>query len=152
MNYKQRRQLIQQLVEENHIATQEELLELLKQHGVVATQATVSRDIHSLNIAKVSSSDGQSYYAQVAAAKEDDDRLYRAIANRVVSYTTVEFVNVVKTTPDSSYATILGGMFDELSMPEVAGTIAGNDTLLIISPDVQGAQKIGQLLADNLGH
>lgn len=65
MNYKQRRQLIQQLVEENHIATQEELLELLKQHGVVATQATVSRDIHSLNIAKVSSSDGQSYYAQV---------------------------------------------------------------------------------------
>ena len=89
MNYKQRRQLIQQLVEENHIATQEELLELLKQHGVVATQATVSRDIHSLNIAKVSSSDGQSYYAQVAAAKEDDDRLYRAIANRVVSYTTV---------------------------------------------------------------
>ena len=132
MNYKQRRQLIQQLVEENHIATQEELLELLKQHGVVATQATVSRDIHSLNIAKVSSSDGQSYYAQVAAAKEDDDRLYRAIANRVVSYTTVEFV--------------------KLSMPEVVGTIAGNDTLLIISPDAQGAQKIGQLLADNQGH
>ncbi|MFR5024180.1 MAG: arginine repressor, partial [Limosilactobacillus fermentum] len=74
------------------------------------------------------------------------------IANRVVSYTTIEFVNVVKTTPDSSYATILGGMFDELSMPEVAGTIAGNDTLLIISPDAQGAQKIGQLLADNQGH
>lgn len=88
----------------------------------------------------------------MAAAKEDDDRLYRAIANRVVSYTTVEFVNVVKTTPDSSYATILGGMFDELSMPEVVGTIAGNDTLLIISPDAQGAQKIGQLLADNQGH
>lgn len=99
---------------------------MLKQH--VATRNASFTGYSFSNIAKVSSSDGQSYYAQVAAAKEDDDRLYRAIANRVVSYTTVEFVNVVKTTPDSSYATILGGMFDELSMPEVVGTIAGNDT------------------------
>ena len=63
---------------------------------------------------------------------------------------TVQFINVVKTELNSSYATILAGMFDELDVPEVIGTLAGNDTLILISKTPEDAQKVYQLIMDHM--
>ena len=62
----------------------------------------------------------------------------------------MQFLNVVKTALNSSYATILAGMFDELDIPEVVGTIAGNDTLIIISKDNADAKLVYNLIAKHI--
>ena len=107
MNHRDRRKLLLDIINSNHVNTQEKLLSLLASHGVNATQATVSRDIHALNIVKVSDQMGQTYYAQLKVDSEDQhQRLYDAIHDNVESCTVVQFMNVIKTTPKSSFATV----------------------------------------------
>lgn len=72
------------------------------------------------------------------------------IHDNVRTIETVQFLNVVKTALNSSYATILAGMFDELDIPEVVGTIAGNDTLIIISKDNADAKLVYNLITKHI--
>lgn len=151
MDRKERRRFIAQLVNEKKIETQDELLRLLTDAGIETTQATISRDIHTLNIVKASDANGHTYYVQLQKDPEHNyDRLYTGIRNNVRTIETVQFINVVKTELNSSYATILAGMFDELAIPEVIGTLAGNDTLILISKTPEDAQKVYQLITDHM--
>src|SRR5699024_4005014 len=110
-----------------------------------------SRDIHTLNIVKSSDANGHTYYVQLQKDPAHNyDRLYLGIRNNVRTIETVQFINVVKTELNSSYATILAGMFDELDVPEVIGTLAGNDTLILISKTPEDAQKVYQLIMDHM--
>lgn len=151
MNHKERRQLILQLVNDNQITTQEQLLGLLKDHGVVATQATVSRDIHALNVVKASDGQGVTYYKQLQVDTADQhQRLYDAIHNSVVSITMVQFMNVIKTTPNSSYATVLAGLLDDSDLTDIVGTLAGNDTLITISKTNESANVVNRLVKGHM--
>lgn len=151
MDRKERRRFIAQLVNERKIETQDELLQLLTDAGIETTQATISRDIHTLNIVKSSDANGHTYYVQLQKDPAHNyDRLYLGIRNNVQTIETVQFINVVKTELNSSYATILAGMFDELDVPEVIGTLAGNDTLILISKTPEDAQKVYQLIMDHM--
>ncbi|HJA73989.1 MAG TPA: arginine repressor [Candidatus Limosilactobacillus faecipullorum] len=153
MGNRDRRKLIKQLIADFKISTQEELLQRLKDAGEEATQATISRDLHSLNVAKVNDENGHSYYIQVEnAASKINQRMYEMIRNTVESITTVQFINVIKTTPNSNYATILAGLFDDSQMPEVTGTLAGNDTFITISRTPEEAKKINQLVQKYMEH
>ena len=84
------------------------------------------------------------------APEHDFNRLYQGIHDNVRTIETVQFINVVKTALNSSYATILAGMFDELDIPEVVGTIAGNDTLIIISKDNADAKLVYNLITKHI--
>lgn len=151
MDRKARRKYIEQLVSERKIETQDELLKLLTDAGIETTQATISRDIHTLNIVKASDGTGHTYYVQLQKDPAHNyDRLYLGIHNNVQSVETVQFLNVVKTEANSSYATILAGMFDELDVPEVIGTLAGNDTLILISKTSEDAQTIHKMITEHL--
>lgn len=151
MNHRDRRKLILDIIKDNHVTTQGMLLQLLADHGVTATQATVSRDIHALNIVKVSDQGGKSYYAQLKVDSEDQhQRLYDAIHDSVESCTVVQFMNVIKTTPNSSYATILAGLLDESDLTDIVGTLAGNDTLITISKTNESANAIAQLIHQHM--
>lgn len=151
MNHKTRRQLILKLVNKNQITTQEQLLDLLKQEGVVATQATVSRDIHALNIVKASDGQGKTFYQQLQVDTDDQhQQLYEAIRNNVVSITVVQFMNVIKTTPNSSYATVLAGFLDDSDLTDIVGTLAGNDTLITISKTNESANVINRLVKEHM--
>ncbi|MCH3922298.1 MULTISPECIES: arginine repressor [Limosilactobacillus] len=151
MDRKARRKFIEQLVNDRKIETQDELLRLLTEAGVETTQATISRDIHALNIVKANDGQGHTYYVQLHLAPEHDfNRLYQGIHDNVRTIETVQFLNVVKTALNSSYATILAGMFDELDIPEVVGTLAGNDTLIIISKDNADAKLVYNLIAKHI--
>lgn len=153
MGNRDRRKLIKQLIADFKISTQEELLQRLKDAGEEATQATISRDLHSLNVAKVNDENGHSYYIQVEnATSKINQRMYEMIRNTVESITTVQFINVIKTTPNSNYATILAGLFDDSQMPEVTGTLAGNDTFITISRTPEEAKKINQLVQKYMEH
>ena len=126
MDRKARRKYIEQVVNDRKIETQEELLKLLTEAGFETTQATISRDIHALNIVKANDGDN------------------------VRTIETVQFMNVIKTALNSSYATILAGMFDELDIPEVVGTLAGNDTLIVISKDNDDAKMVYDLIIQHM--
>lgn len=153
MGNRDRRKLIKQLIADFKISTQDELLQRLKDAGEEATQATISRDLHSLNVAKVNDENGHSYYIQVEnAASKINQRMHEMIRNTVESITTVQFINVIKTTPNSNYATILAGLFDDSQMPEVTGTLAGNDTFITISRTPEEAKKINQLVQKYMEH
>ncbi|HIW70684.1 MAG TPA: arginine repressor [Candidatus Limosilactobacillus merdipullorum] len=149
MDRKARRKLILHLIQEQPVATQEQLLSLLKEQGVSATQATISRDIHALNIVKTTA-DGQTRYTQLHnEGQSQNEELYAAIHDNVEEASTVQFINVLKTTPDSSYATVLAGLFDDAKLPQVAGTVAGNDTLIIICHSPAAAEAVGRLVNEH---
>ena len=151
MGYRERRKIIQSIIQENRVTTQEQLLQLLKERGINATQATISRDIHALNIAKVSDDHGKTYYAQLRANTiTQHQRLFDAIQANVDSVTTVQFMNVIKTWPNSSYATILAGMLDESDLAEVVGTLAGTDTLITISKTNEAANAVSRMIRQHM--
>ena len=153
MGNRDRRKLIKQLITDFKISTQEELLQRLKDAGEEATQETISRNLHALNVAKVNDENGHSYYIRVEnAGPKINQRMYEMIKNTVESITTVQFINVIKTTPNSNYATILAGLFDDSQMPEVTGTLAGNDTFITISQTPEEAKKINQLVQKYMEH
>lgn len=150
MDRKKRRAMILKIIKQQAVSTQDELLKLLAEQGVNATQATVSRDIHSMNIVK-ENDNGVLRYAQLS--ENNDDRyqeLYDAIANDVDDVTTVQFINVIKNPPNSSFATVMAGLFDEVNLPEVVGTIAGNDTLILICRSSEDAQKIARMIKEHM--
>ncbi|WP_076461058.1 arginine repressor [Limosilactobacillus caccae] len=151
MDRKGRRKFIEQVVNDQKIETQDELLRLLADAGFVTTQATVSRDIHALNIVKANDGNGHTHYVQLHVKPEHNyDRLYQGIYDNVRTIETVQFINVIKTALNSSYATILGGMFDELDLPGVVGTLAGNDTLIVISKNNDDAKQIYELITSHM--
>ncbi|CCK83136.1 Arginine repressor [Lactobacillus equicursoris DSM 19284 = JCM 14600 = CIP 110162] len=142
MNYKERRQLIYELIQTNKIETQEQLLLLLKTHGATATQATISRDIHALHISKVPDDDGRSYYVKAPSAAVNRERQLReAIRDRVATVTAVQFTVVIQTSMKLTYAPILAGLIDDVENDDIAGTIAGTDTLLVIMKNNEAAQE-----------
>lgn len=132
---------IEQLITQYPIATQDELLARLKEAGVPATQATISRDIREMQIVKQQDAAGTSRYMIYKAGNQNElQHLYRAISETVTNYERVDFLTVVHTLP--SYANMLAAILDDLNLSQVAGTLAGHDTIVLISPDQQAAQAV----------
>lgn len=126
-----RHSLILEIIENKDIETQEELAEELKSHGVKVTQATVSRDIKELRLLKVLSEHGGYKYATVERAEKGmNDRFIRILAESIVSIESVGNLMVIKTLSASANAACEA--IDSMKWNEVLGTIAGDNTLLII--------------------
>ena len=124
-----RQALIREIVESQSIQTQEELAEALRVHGMVVTQATVSRDIKEMHLIKVLAEDGVYRYAMID--KNDQgvgDRLIRMLSDSVVDINSAN--NLIKTLSGSAH--VAAEAVDSLRWPEVLGTVAGDNTILII--------------------
>ena len=125
---------IEQLITKQIISNQDDLLKALKKAGISATQATISRDIREMQIVK----------------QQDGDGHYKAIYDFVIEITQVEFVNVVKTMPRN--ANVLAAIIDDLKPECVAGTIAGYDTLVVISPSADAALEFKKMAIEHINH
>ena len=126
-----RQTLIREIVESQNIQTQEELAEALRQHGMVVTQATVSRDIKELHLLKVLAEDGGYRYATMEKGEQGaNDRLIRMLADSVVDMAYANNLIVIHTLPGSAH--VAGEAVDSLKWPEILGTIAGDNTILVI--------------------
>ena len=127
-----RHNLILEIIETMDIETQEELAEELKRRGVRVTQATVSRDIKELRLLKVLSENGGYKYATVERAEKGmNDRFARILAESIVNIESVNNLVVINTL--SASANAAGEAIDSMKWSEVLGTIAGDNTLLIIA-------------------
>ncbi|MDO5378007.1 MAG: arginine repressor [Clostridia bacterium] len=129
---KARRQaLIREIIEEQSIQTQEELAQALREHGMVVTQATVSRDIKEMHLLKVLAEDGSYRYATMDKEEQGtNDRLIRMLADSVVDLANANNLIVIRTLPGSAH--VAGEAIDSLKWSEVIGTIAGDNTILVI--------------------
>lgn len=138
---KTKRQMkILEIISRRPVFTQEELAEALRQEGINVTQATISRDIKELNLVKVPCGDGRAKYGLPSGnpGKIILDKLKRLLADCCLSIDASGNLIVVKTI--SGTAPGVGEALDELRMPEILGTVAGDNTVLVVarSPDKVG--------------
>jgi transcriptional regulator of arginine metabolism len=136
---------ILELIEKYQIETQEELAEKLKENGMDVTQATVSRDIKELRLIKVMVDDEHYRYAPITHSET-------SITNKLLTIFTESFVScdyannivIVKTLPGMAQAS--ASAVDTLKWTEIVGTIAGDDTIMIVCR----AEKIAEELVNKL--
>jgi len=127
-----RHNLILEIIESKDIETQEELAEELKSRNIKVTQATVSRDIKELRLLKVLADGGKYKYATVERAEKGmNDRFIRILSESVMSIEAAGNLVVIKTISASGSAA--AEAIDSMKWPEVLGTIAGDNTILIIA-------------------
>lgn len=128
---KNRQKLILELISGQPVETQQQLQELLEQNGVHCTQATLSRDLRTLGIVKQMEPNGTIRYAVSAQPMEDDQRRLLNIARRaVVSADAARNIIVLKTLPGMAGA--VGSFVDQLEHRGLVGSIAGDDTILLV--------------------
>ena len=138
MNKAERQNALARIINQKVITTQDELLAELKQAGIEATQATISRDIRELRIVKAQDASGQLRYTIFRGDSESQlERLGNSIREVGLSITRVQFMNVIKTLP--SNGNLLAALIDDIKFTQVVGTLAGHDTIVVISPDEDSA-------------
>lgn len=142
-----RQSAILDVVEHEAVRSQEQLRQRLHARGFDVTQATLSRDIKELGLLK-RSSDGAYQPAGADAAPKTGsiETLSRALAEYLLNIEAVQQLVVVKT--GTGQAQILAVAIDRARVPEIAGTIAGDDTILIIARDAKKADAIVKQLRD----
>lgn len=136
----QRQSLIRRIITEQLVSTQEELLAKLQEVGVKATQATISRDIREMRLVKSHDENQQIRYALFSQPSEtlNEERLKSAVKREVLKIQIVQFMIVVLTEKDG--ADVVTNWLDEAAYPEVAATIAGVDTFIVICRSEEDAQ------------
>ncbi len=143
----ERQKLILGLIERRQLGTQQELLEALRGAGCRVTQATVSRDIHELGLHKVADPLGRLRYASPHRdGRSDPARTLRSLLEQFGRGATAA-QNVVVVHCEIGAAPAIARALDRLRHPLVVGTIAGDDTLLVIAADAEQAAKLAVELA-----
>lgn len=145
MNKFERQGAILRLVGERPLATQSDVVQALRDEGLDAVQATVSRDIAQLGLVKVRGDDGRLVYALPGAADLDRlSELSSALRRWAIGLEPTGNLVVVRTPP--GHANALALAFDVTGLPEVAGCIAGDDTIFLAARDgITGAELAEQL-------
>ena len=135
-----RRRLIRKLIGDQGISSQAKLVGLLEAQGFPVTQATVSRDLDALGAIKVRNDDGSVHYSTAVSPEELSEaeiKLRRAVNDFVEELAVSDNVVVIHTPPGAAH--LVAGAVDAARVDGVLGTIAGDDTLMVIADDAGGA-------------
>ena len=139
------------VIRRTSVRNQEQLRRSVRAAGFDVTQATLSRDIRELGLVK-GGADG-AYQAPPPAAPPNGDAakslLQRAAADYLTRVDRVQQLVLLRTGPGQ--AQLLGVAIDSARLPEVVGTLAGDDTILVIAPDVRRARAFVKRLEDLTG-
>ena len=137
------------------VRSQTELAELLAADGIQVTQATLSRDLEELGAVKVRGTDGAAGYLipedgnpVLRPAEQPPARLVRLLRELLTGADASGNLVVLRTPPGA--AQFLASAFDRSGLPEVVGTIAGDDTILVVAREPASASDSGRALAAKL--
>ena len=135
-----RQAMILEIIAQENIETQEQLLARLQERGVNSTQATISRDIKQLRLVKELSSTGGYKYttAQHRTDPGIEGRLRTIFRESVTSFDLAQNIVVLKTLP--GLANAAAAALDSMELPELVGTLAGDDTVILIMRTNASAQ------------
>lgn len=136
---RQRQQEILKLIRSRPVHTQEQLAVELHRNGIDTTQVTLSRDIRELGLVKTAEG-----YQQMGRAPASPD-VFQMAAEFLLEVRVARNLVVLKTAPGN--ANPLAIALDHANWPEVVGTIAGDDTVLVIAPDEGAAEQVRRKLA-----
>ena len=149
MNKFERQGAILRLVGARQLSTQSDVVRALKDEGLDAVQATVSRDIAQLGLVKVRGEGGRLFYALPGAADLDRlSELTSALRRWTTSLEPAGNLVVLRTPP--GHANALALAFDEAALPEVAGCIAGDDTIFLAAREGMSGAELAQQLRHHL--
>lgn len=144
----QRQHRIVRVLEAQAVTSQAHLVELLAADGIVATQATVSRDLEELGAVKVRVSGGETVYAIPELPKDrvtPEEQLRRVLSDWVVEVSHAGHLVVVRTPPGSAH--VVGSAIDRAGMEGVLGTVAGDDTLMVVASERHGGAHVARRLS-----
>lgn len=148
----QRQHLVAKLLAGHAVGSQEQLVGLLSAEGVAVTQATASRDLDDLGAVKVRVAGGEVVYAIPELPKDQrapDDHLRRVLGDWVVEVAHSANLVVLRTPPGT--ANVVGSAVDRAGLAEVVGTVAGDDTLLVVAAEAVGGAALADRLRDLAG-
>jgi len=149
---RQRQHKIAQILESSPVTSQAEVVELLRREGVVATQATVSRDLEELGAVKVRAPGGLSVYAIPELPAEQivpTEHLRRVLSEWVVEAAYSANIVVLKTPPGSAH--VVASALDRAGLREIVGTVAGDDTVLVVAAEEVGGKELAKVIAEMSG-
>jgi transcriptional regulator of arginine metabolism len=147
-----RQRALAALLRTRQVPSQARLLELLRTQGFDATQATVSRDLEELGAMKVRTADGNLVYAlpeDDSAPEVSREQLGRTIAMFMVSAVPAGNLVVLRTPP--GHAQAVASAIDRSSLPDVAGTVAGDDTVLVVCSDRTSGKALVRQFRELMG-
>ena len=152
MGKTQRQHRIARLLADHAVASQSQLVELLAEAGLVATQATVSRDLEEIGAVKVRVPGGDTVYAIPELPKDrsaPEEHLRRVLGDWVVEVRSSANIVVLRTPPGSAH--VVGSALDRSGLEGVVGTVAGDDTLLVVADEKTGGARMARRLTDLAG-
>ena len=135
-----RQSVILEAVQRQPVRSQEQLRRLLKGAGFDVTQATLSRDVRELGLVKGGANAAYQPTMPASNGHATKSLLNRTVADYLTRVDRVEQLVVLRTGPGQ--AQLLGVALDGARLPEIVGTIAGDDTILAIAPDVRRAKAL----------
>lgn len=141
-----RHSLIKSLITTQDVFNQTQLVKLLKQNGIKVTQATLSRDLTELGVVRVPTLKGVVYKIDSNGV---DKTLQNHISEEVVSIFSNETTIVLKTFPGRAQGVAL--FLDKKNLTEILGTVAGDDTIIIIPKSIKTIDKTIQQLKNIIG-
>ena len=144
----QRQHRIIQILEKSAVSNQQQLVEMLASAGVEATQATVSRDLDEIGAVKVRAAGGDSVYAVPDLPKDrvaPEEHLRRVLGDWVVEVASSANLVVVRTPPGSAH--VVASALDRAGLPEILGTVAGDDTIMVIAVEEVGGTELASRLS-----
>ncbi|MEY2470819.1 MAG: transcriptional regulator of arginine metabolism [Actinomycetota bacterium] len=148
----QRQHRIAQILEGGTVTSQAQLVELLAEAGVVATQATVSRDLEDMGAVKIRVRGGETAYALPELPTQrvaPEDHLRRVLSEWLVEVAFSGPVVVLRTPPGSAH--VVGSAIDRAGLRDVIGTVAGDDTLMVIASAKAGGEKVADMFMELAG-
>jgi transcriptional regulator of arginine metabolism len=138
-----RRGLIRRLLAEHEIAAQADLVEMLADRGHAVTQATVSRDLVALRARKLPTAGGDARYVIADGGPDGvDPDLADTVAGYVLEIIPSGQLVVLRTPPGA--AMLVGGAIDRHGVDGVIGTVAGDDTVLVVADEAIGGEKVAE--------
>ncbi len=144
MNRKIRQKAISNLIAKTDIETQEDLRNALMEMGIDVTQATVSRDIKEMNLTKVQTDKKKYKYVSLENSDQPASRFVNLFKEAVTSIVSAENLVVVKTLTGSANGA--ASLIDSLNLSVVLGSIAGDDTILIVTKSIADAEELSDIL------
>ena len=145
-----RQEEILDIISKQEVETQEQLLEQLRLRGIITTQATVSRDIKQLHLVKELTRGGFYKYAisQRGASAGFASRLRTIFKEGVTSFDVAQNIVVIKTMP--GLANAAAAAMDGMELPDLVGSLAGDDTAILIMRDTAAAEAFCRDIRDML--
>ena len=149
MSTKSRREFIKKVIAEQEISKQDELVKILNENNFKSTQATVSRDINELGLVKVSGKTVKSKYAMPEEKFDmsiSNDKVITLLKTFILSVERAKNLVVVKTLVGNGSS--CGMAIDKIKPKGVVGSIAGDDTLLIVTHSDEEAENVVLFIKD----